>query len=89
LRQLEVSLNAAFDMYREMYYEGGISSVYLWDLEEGGAGKEVAFAGAVLLKKSECGLAAVIATWCLAHRPRSCKDDHHAWRGLLNARLIA
>ena len=48
-------------MYREMYYEGGISSVYLWDLEEGGAGKEVAFAGAVLLKKSECGFAAFIA----------------------------
>jgi len=40
-------------MYREMYYEGGISSVYLWDLEEEGTGKEVAFAGAVVLKKSE------------------------------------
>jgi len=42
-------------MYREMYYEGGISSVYLWDLEDegAGAGKEAAFAGAVVLKKSE------------------------------------
>jgi capping protein beta len=28
------------------YYEGGVSSVYLWDLEDGG------FAGVVLLKKS-------------------------------------
>lgn len=27
------------------YYEGGVSSVYLWDLEDGG------FAGVVLLKK--------------------------------------
>jgi hypothetical protein len=29
------------------YFEGGSSSVYLWDLEEGG------FAGVVLLKKGE------------------------------------
>jgi len=28
------------------YYEGGVSSVYLWDTEEGG------FAGVVLIKKS-------------------------------------
>ena len=28
------------------YYEGGVSSVYFWDLDEG-------FAGVVLLKKSE------------------------------------
>lgn len=28
------------------YYEGGVSSVYFWDLEEG-------FAGVVLLKKSK------------------------------------
>lgn len=29
------------------YYEGGISSVYLWDMEDG-------FAGCVLLKKCTC-----------------------------------
>lgn len=29
-----------------MYFEGGVSSVYLWDLDDGG------FAGVVLLKKS-------------------------------------
>lgn len=46
LRELEVMMNDAFDTYREQYYEGGISSVYLWDLEDGG------FAGAVLLKKT-------------------------------------
>ena len=28
------------------YFEGGVSSVYLWDLDDGG------FAGVVLLKKS-------------------------------------
>jgi len=45
LRKLEITANEAFDTYREMYYEGGVSSVFLWDLEDGG------FAGVVLLKK--------------------------------------
>lgn len=45
IRNLEVELNSAFDVYRQMYYEGGIGSVYLWDLDEG-------FAGVVLLKKT-------------------------------------
>ena len=54
LRQIESALNAAFDTYREMYFEGGVSSAYLWDLEdEPGQGKEMSFAGVVLLKKSE------------------------------------
>ncbi|KAM0755075.1 F-actin capping protein beta subunit [Meredithblackwellia eburnea MCA 4105] len=44
LRLLEQSMNDAFDVYRDMYYEGGVSSVYLWDLDDG-------FAGVVLLKK--------------------------------------
>jgi len=46
LRKLEIAANEAFDTYRELYYEGGVSSVYLWDLEDGG------FAGVVLLKKT-------------------------------------
>lgn len=53
LRQLEQSLNAAFDTYREMYFEGGVSSVYLWDLEDEAGAKDIMFAGVVLLKKSE------------------------------------
>ncbi|KAI0661586.1 f-actin capping protein beta subunit [Cubamyces menziesii] len=46
LRKLEITANEAFDTYREMYYEGGVSSVFLWDLDDGG------FAGVVLLKKT-------------------------------------
>lgn len=46
LRKLEVKVNEAFDVYRELYFEGGQSSVYLWDVDEG-------FAGCVLLKKGE------------------------------------
>merc|ERR1711953_537185 len=45
LRNLEVEANKAFDQYRELYFEGGVSSVYLWDLDHG-------FAGVVLFKKS-------------------------------------
>ncbi|KIR32788.1 capping protein (actin filament) muscle Z-line, beta [Cryptococcus deuterogattii MMRL2647] len=52
LRELEVQLNAAFDTYREMYFEGGVSSVYLWDLDDEPQGKEMNFAGVVLVKKS-------------------------------------
>jgi hypothetical protein len=34
-----------FDAYRELYFSGGISSVYLWDMEGGN------FAGCFLIKK--------------------------------------
>jgi capping protein beta len=50
-----MSLNSAFVTYKEMYFEGGVSSVYLWDLEEQ-QGRELAFAGVVLLKKSKSSL---------------------------------
>jgi capping protein beta len=46
LRELELQANAAFDTYRELYFEGGVSSVYLWDLDQG-------FAGVVLIKKGK------------------------------------
>lgn len=45
-----MTANEAFDTYREMYFEGGLSSVYLWDLDDGG------FAGVVLLKKCASAL---------------------------------
>jgi len=49
MRKLEIQANEAFDTYREMYYEGGVSSVYLWDPEDpSGAGN---FAGVVVIKK--------------------------------------
>jgi len=45
VRNMEIKANEAFDVYRELYYEGGVSSVYFWNLDDG-------FAGVVLLKKS-------------------------------------
>eukprot|EP00605_Chrysophyceae_sp_TOSAG23-4_P001979 GSChrysophyteH1.ASY1.ANO1.2193.1 assembled CDS len=46
LRKMEVEANSLFDTYRELYYEGGVSSVYLFDLDVGAG-----FAGAFLIKK--------------------------------------
>ncbi|KAI9821446.1 MAG: 3'-5' DNA helicase [Phylliscum demangeonii] len=44
VRKMEEKANDAFDVYRELYYEGGVSSVYFWNLDDG-------FAGVVLLQK--------------------------------------
>lgn len=46
LRKLESRMNSAFAVYRDLYYEGGTSSVYLWDLDD-------TWAGAVLVKKGK------------------------------------
>lgn len=45
LRKLEISANEAFDVYRDLYYGGGLSSVYMWDTDNG-------FAAAVFIKKT-------------------------------------
>ncbi|KAL8714771.1 MAG: hypothetical protein Q9220_001284 [cf. Caloplaca sp. 1 TL-2023] len=45
VRKMEVRMGEAVEIYRELYYEGGISSVYFWDLDDG-------FAGVILLKKA-------------------------------------
>ncbi|XP_003387876.1 PREDICTED: F-actin-capping protein subunit beta-like [Amphimedon queenslandica] len=45
LRKLEIKANETFDTYRELYFESGVCSVYLWDLDHG-------FAGVVLIKKA-------------------------------------
>jgi len=46
LRKLEIQANEVFDIYRDLYFEGGVSSVYLWDLDDG-------FAGCILIKKTQ------------------------------------
>jgi len=50
LRTLEVAANEVFNAYRAAYYEGGTSSVYLWQVEGAPAG---AFAAAFLVHKGE------------------------------------
>ena len=34
LRQMEIKANKAFGAYRRLYYQGGVSSVYLWEIED-------------------------------------------------------
>ncbi|XP_065842420.1 F-actin-capping protein subunit beta-like [Oscarella lobularis] len=60
LRRLEIEANDAFDQYREMYYETGVSSVYLWDLDHG-------FAGVILIKKSGDGSKKIKGCWDSIH----------------------
>lgn len=60
LRKLEIDANQAFDQYREMYFEGGVSSVYLWDLDHG-------FAGVILIKKAGDGSKKIRGCWDSIH----------------------
>jgi len=46
LRKLEIAANDVFDIYRDLYFEGGVSSVYCWDLDDG-------FAACILIKKTQ------------------------------------
>lgn len=75
VRKMEVEANTAFDVYRSMYYEGGIGSVYLWDLDDG-------FAGVVLLKK-QSGRGEEVAGWDSIHvvevdeRGKTSKSAHY------------
>ena len=47
LRELELQANQVFDAYRQLYFEGGVSSVYFWELDE------QSFAGCFLVKKGK------------------------------------
>lgn len=60
LRELEIQANQAFDTYRELYFEGGVSSSYLWDLDNG-------FAGVILIKKNGDGSKSVSGCWDSIH----------------------
>ncbi|KAE9984203.1 hypothetical protein EG328_003863 [Venturia inaequalis] len=60
VRRMEVKANEGFDVYRDLYYEGGISSVYFWDIDDG-------FAGCVLLKKAVSPTSKSSGSWDSIH----------------------
>ncbi|KAJ3299295.1 hypothetical protein HK104_009414 [Borealophlyctis nickersoniae] len=60
LRKIEIAANDAFDTYRELYFEGGVSSVYMWELED-------QFAAAVMIKKVNDETAKVKGSWDSIH----------------------
>ncbi|KAG8931662.1 F-actin-capping protein subunit beta [Tulasnella sp. 417] len=70
LRKLEIQANDAFDSY----YEGGVSSVFLWDLDDGG------FAGVVLLKKNlkPQSASAASGSWDSIHVFETAERGRHA-----------
>ena len=56
LRKLEVVANEAFATYRTLYYEGGVSSVYVWDdVPAEDENVDERFMAAVLIKKESEG----------------------------------
>ena len=63
LRQLEVDMNSAFDQYRQLYYDGGIASVYLWETTD----DVESFAGSVLFKKAGLGSQMIKGCWDSIH----------------------
>ncbi|CAD6192455.1 unnamed protein product [Caenorhabditis auriculariae] len=76
MRKLEIEVNAAFESYRDMYFEGGVSSVYFWDLEHGNG-----FAGVVLIKKEGDGAKNIQGCWDSIHvieiNERSSRQAHY------------
>ncbi|TRY86021.1 hypothetical protein DNTS_029356 [Danionella cerebrum] len=72
LRKLEVEANNAFDQYRDLYFEGGVSSVYLWDLDHG-------FAGVILIKKAGDGSKKIKGCWDSIHVVEV-QVDRNRWR---------
>ncbi|KAG8046193.1 hypothetical protein GUJ93_ZPchr0010g7732 [Zizania palustris] len=55
MRNLEIEANEVFSVYRDQYYEGGISSVYIWEDEDKG------FIACFLIKKDGQGKRGYIA----------------------------
>lgn len=61
LRKLEEEANLVFEQYKLLYFEGGVSSVYLWELPGNG------FAGVVLIKKGGDGSMKIQGSWDSIH----------------------
>lgn len=67
LRKLEIEANKVFDIYRHQYFEGGVSSVYMWNLDEGNDDK---FAACFCIQKDAEGdkdLQGFKGTWSSVH----------------------
>ncbi|KAG2551598.1 hypothetical protein PVAP13_9KG405600 [Panicum virgatum] len=64
MRNLEIEANEVFSDYRDQYYEGGISSVYVWEDEDNGG-----FIACFLIKKDGKGTRGYmqIGSWDAIH----------------------
>ena len=57
---LKIYYNTDFILFTCRYFEGGVSSVYLWDLDHG-------FAGVILIKKAGDGSQKIRGCWDSIH----------------------
>jgi capping protein beta len=67
LRKLEIEANQVFDIYRHQYFEGGVSSVYMWNLDDNNDDK---FAACFCIQKDAEGdkeLKGFKGTWSSVH----------------------
>jgi len=78
LRQLEIEANKVFDVYRHQYFEGGVSSVYMWDLDANAG----SFAACFCIQKDSIGakeLEGFKGNWSSVHvfevNPSGKKDE--------------
>ncbi|KAJ2003608.1 F-actin-capping protein subunit beta [Coemansia thaxteri] len=81
LRKLEVAANEAFDTYKELYYEGGVSSVYLWDTDD-------SFAGVILVKKVNDGTVRSKGSWDSIHVIEVVEKGRRAWYKLTSTVML-
>ncbi|KAI6183690.1 F-actin-capping protein subunit beta [Aphelenchoides bicaudatus] len=79
LRKMEIDANATFQAYCDMYFEGGLSSVYFWDHEQG-------FNAAILIKKQAEGLS-VKGCWDSIHI-LECKTQNKSAKYKLTSTII-
>jgi len=83
LRKLELEANYVFDAYRQLYFEGGYSSVYLWDLE----GKN--FAGCFLIQKDVDNVRGLSAgSWNSIHVVECTEQKASMWEYRLTTTVI-
>lgn len=71
LRQLEIEANQAFNQYREMYFEGGTSSVYLWDQDKPNQN----FDGVILIKNFCDEAKKIKGCWDSIHVVQATEND--------------
>ncbi|KAF8698612.1 hypothetical protein HU200_034855 [Digitaria exilis] len=84
MRNLEIEANEVFSVYRDQYYEGGISSVYIWEDEDNG------FIACFLIKKDGKGTRGYmqIGSWDAIHVIQVGPEEEGAAHYCLNSTVM-
>ncbi|KAG2540423.1 hypothetical protein PVAP13_9NG552500 [Panicum virgatum] len=85
MRNLEIEANEVFSVYRDQYYEGGISSVYVWEDEDNGG-----FIACFLIKKDGKGTRGYmqIGSWDAIHVIQVGPEEEGAAHYCLNSTVM-